>query len=126
MLVNPSNPNTKSETAQMQFAARSLSVQVLTVTASNEGDFGATFASLVDQQVAAVIVQSFYSRRGQTDAAGASHAVPAIYEVREFATAGGLLSFGTSITDAYRQTGVYVGRILKGESAGDRPYPAAR
>jgi hypothetical protein len=49
MLVNPSNPNTKSETAQMQFAARSLSVQVLTVTASNEGDFGATFASLVEQ-----------------------------------------------------------------------------
>jgi putative tryptophan/tyrosine transport system substrate-binding protein len=124
MLVNPSNPNTASDTEQMQLAARSLGVQILTVAASNERDFDAAFASLVEQRVAAVIVNSdpfFYSRRDQLTALAASHAVPAIYEVREFTTAGGLMSYGTSVTDAYRQAGVYVGRILKGESAGDLP-----
>ena len=124
MLVNPSNPNTESDTVQVQVAARSLGLQVLTVTASNERDFDAAFASLVERRVAALIVNSdpfFYSRRDQLTALAARHAVPAIYEVREFCAAGGLLSYGTSVTAAYRQAGVYTGRILKGERAGDLP-----
>jgi putative ABC transport system substrate-binding protein len=124
MLVNPSNPNTQSDTVQMQLAARSLGVQILIVTASNETEFDAVFANLVEQRVAALIVNSdpfFYSRREQLTALVARHAIPAIYEVREFTAAGGLMSYGTSVTDAYRQAGVYVGRILKGESPGDLP-----
>jgi len=124
MLVNPSNPNTESDTAQIQFAARSLGVQVVTVPAGNERDFDAAFARLVEQRVAALVVNSdpfFYSRRDQLTALAAHNALPAVYEVREFTAAGGLMSYGTSITDAYRQAGVYVGRILKGESAGDLP-----
>jgi ABC-type uncharacterized transport system substrate-binding protein len=124
MLVNPSNPNTESDTAQMQFAARSLGVQVVTAPASNERDFDAAFARLAEQRVAALIVNSdpfFYSQRGLLTALAARHALPAIYEVREFTAAGGLMSYGTSLPDAYRQAGVYVGRILRGESAGDLP-----
>jgi ABC-type uncharacterized transport system substrate-binding protein len=124
MLVNPSNPNTESDTVQMQTAARSLGVQVVTVPASNERDFDAAFAHLAEQRVAALIVNSdpfFYSQRGLLTALAARHALPAIYEVREFTAAGGLMSYGTSLADAYRQAGVYVGRILRGESAGDLP-----
>jgi ABC-type uncharacterized transport system substrate-binding protein len=124
MLVNPSNPNTESDTVQMQFAARSLGVQVVVTPASNERDFDAAFARLAEQRVAALIVNSdpfFYSQRGQLTALAARHALPAIYEVREFPVAGGLMSYGTSLPDAYRQAGVYVGRILRGESAGDLP-----
>ena len=124
MLVNPSNPNTESDTVQMQLAARSLGVQVVVVPASNERDFDAAFARLGEQRVAALIVNSdpfFYSQRGVLTALAARHALPAIYEVREFPAAGGLMSYGTSLPDAYRQAGVYVGRILRGESAGDLP-----
>jgi putative ABC transport system substrate-binding protein len=124
MLVNPSNPNTESDTAQMHLAARSLGVQVVVVAASNERDFDVAFARLVEQRVAALIVNSdpfFYSQRGLLTALAARHALPAIYEVREFTAAGGLVSYGTSLPDAYRQAGIYVGRILRGESAGDLP-----
>src|SRR5262245_1467326 len=124
MLVNPSNPNTESDTVQMQIAARSLGVHVVTVSATNERDFDATFAHLADQRAAALIVNSdpfFYSHRGLLTALAARHALPAIYEVREFTAAGGLMSYGTSLPDAYRQAGVYVGRILRGESPGDLP-----
>jgi putative tryptophan/tyrosine transport system substrate-binding protein len=124
MLVNPSNPNAESDTVQMQLAARSLGVQVMVVPVSNERDFEAAFARLPEQQVAALIVNSdpfFYSQRGLLTALAARHALPAIYEVREFTATGGLMSYGTSLPDAYRQAGVYVGRILRGESAGDLP-----
>jgi putative tryptophan/tyrosine transport system substrate-binding protein len=105
MLVNPSNPNTESDTVQMQFAARSLGVQVVVVAASNERDFDVAFTRLAEQRVAALIVNSdpyFYSQRGLLTALAARHALPAIYEVREFAAAGGLMSYGTSLPDAYR------------------------
>jgi putative tryptophan/tyrosine transport system substrate-binding protein len=124
MLVNPSNQNTESDTVQMQVAARSLGVQVVLVPASNERDLDAAFARLAEQPVAALIVNSdpfFYSQRGLLTALAARHTLPAIYEVREFTAAGGLMSYGTSLPDAYRQAGVYVGRILRGETAGDLP-----
>jgi putative tryptophan/tyrosine transport system substrate-binding protein len=124
VLVNPRNQNTESDTVQMQFAARSLGVQLVLVPASNERDLDAAFARLAEQRVAALVVNSdpfFYSQRGLLTVLAARHALPAIYEVREFTAAGGLMSYGTSLPDAYRQAGVYVGRILRGESAGDLP-----
>jgi ABC-type uncharacterized transport system substrate-binding protein len=123
LLVNPSNPNTESDTVQIQAAARSLGVSVVTGPARNESDFDAAFASFAEQRVAALIVNSdpfFYSQRGLLTHLTARHALPAIYEAREFTAAGGLMSYG-SLPDAYRQAGVYVGRILRGESAGDLP-----
>jgi putative ABC transport system substrate-binding protein len=100
----------------------------LIVNASSERDFDAAFARLVDQRVGAVIVSPdafFGSRRDQLVALAARDAVPAIYEFREFAVAGGLASYGTNIAEAYRQAGKYTGRIISGDKPGDLVFPRA-
>ncbi len=124
MIVNPKNPNTEFDLQDMQLAARPLGVQILIVNASNEREVDAAFARLVDQRAGALIVNPdpfFGSRRDQLVALAAHHAVPAIYEFREFAVAGGLVSYGTNIAEAYRQVGIYAGRILSGDKPGDLP-----
>jgi putative ABC transport system substrate-binding protein len=105
-------------------AAARLGVQVLALRANAEADFDAVFADLDRQRAGALLVCAspfFFSRRQQLVVLAARHAVPAIYEWREFAAAGGLMSYGTNINDAYRQMGVYAGRILKGEKPADLP-----
>jgi putative ABC transport system substrate-binding protein len=124
MLVNPKNPNTEFDIQSMELAARSLGLQISILNAGSEREVDAAFASLVEQRAGALIVNSdpyFNIQRDQLVALAAYRAVPAIYELREFVVAGGLMSYGASITDAYRQAGVYVGRILMGEKPADIP-----
>ena len=123
-LVNPANPTSEFQTTDTQAAARALGVELVIRSAHSESDIDSAFESLSQQHVNAVIIgtdQLFTSRRDQLVALAARHALPAIYYLREFADAGGLISYGASITDAYRLTGGYVGRILKGEKPADLP-----
>jgi putative ABC transport system substrate-binding protein len=124
VLVNPDYSPAKNQLQDVQEAAARLGVQVLVLRANAEADFDAVFADLVRQQAGALLVCAspfFFSRRQQVVVLATRHAVPAIYEWREFAAAGGLMSYGTNLNDAYRQIGVYAGRILKGEKPADLP-----
>jgi putative ABC transport system substrate-binding protein len=124
LLVNPNNPNAEPTTRNAQEAARRKGVQLLILKAGSEAEIEAAFGSLVQLQAGALFFAGdpfFYSRREQLVALASRHAVPAIYEVREFATAGGLISYGPSLTTAYREAGIYAARILKGEKPADLP-----
>jgi putative ABC transport system substrate-binding protein len=123
-LVNPTNPNSVVETNDMQTAARSLGMHLRIVNASTEREIEAAFANFAEQRVKALIVTAdafFSGRRDQLVSLAARHALPTMYWLREFATDGGLMSYGTSITDAFRAAGVYAGRVLKGERPADLP-----
>jgi ABC-type uncharacterized transport system substrate-binding protein len=124
LLVNPANPTSEFQTTDTQAAARALGIELVIRNARGEGDIYSAFESLAQERVNAVIIgtdQLFTSRRDQLVALAARHALPAIYYLREFVEAGGLISYGASSTDAYRLTGGYVGRILKGEKPADLP-----
>jgi len=124
VLLNPTNPAAEIQTKDVHTAARSVGRQVHVVTASSEGDFDAAFAGLAQQQTGGLLVAAdpfFFSRREQLIALAARYALPAIYEWREFVVEGGLMSYGTKITDAYHQIGVYCGRILRGANPADLP-----
>ena len=112
MLANPNFADAESQLRDVQEAAARLEVQLVIVRANAESDFDAAFSTLVRQRAAALLVCSspfFNGRREQLVVLAARHAVPAIFEWRDFAAAGGLMSYGTSLADAYRQVGVYAG-----------------
>jgi putative ABC transport system substrate-binding protein len=125
LLVNPANPVLADTLSRgLQAAARAIRQQILVVSASTESDLDTAFTTLVEQRVGALVVGTdpfFNSRPDQLVALAARHAMPAIYPYRELAVAGGLMSYGTSLADAYRLVGVYTGRILKGEKPADLP-----
>jgi putative ABC transport system substrate-binding protein len=124
LLVNPHFPNVESYVSEVETAARAIGWQVRVLNAGNESEIDAAFAAILRQRAEAVFVAAdpfFTGRRDQIVALTARHALPAVYEAREFPVAGGLMSYGTSLTDAYRLVGVYVGRILKGEKPADLP-----
>ena len=124
MLVKQDNPNAESITRDAWETARLLGLQLHVLNARTAQDIDATFASLIQQQGGALLVSAdpfFTSRHEQFVRLAARHAVPAIYYAREFVAAGGLMSYGTSIGDGYRQAGVYTGRILKGAKPADLP-----
>jgi putative ABC transport system substrate-binding protein len=118
LVVNPSNPTSESQIADVRAAARAHGIELLILNAGSERDIDAAFTSFVQKRGNAIILGAdgfFLSRRDQLVGLAARHALPAIYYLREFADIGGLISYGASITEAYRLTGGYVGRILKGE-----------
>jgi len=123
-LVNPTNPVTESDAKSLQAAAGALGRQIRMLTASSERDLDAAFATLIQQRADALLVNNdafFSSRLNQIVALAAHRAVPAIYYLRDFVVAGGLVSYGASVVDGYRQVGIYAGRILKGEKPADLP-----
>src|SRR5207302_3291872 len=108
--------------SDMQAAARTLGVQLHALYASTDRDFDAAFATLIELRLGALLVAGdafFTSRLEQLAALALRHAVPTIYQYRDFVAAGGLMSYGSSITDQFRLVGAYVGRILKGEKPAD-------
>jgi putative ABC transport system substrate-binding protein len=124
LLVNPNYPSAGLEIGETQVAARAVGRNLIILNASTESEIDAAFASLVQQRVGALVVTGdplFVSQRDKVVMLAARHAVPTIYVQREFAVAGGLIGYGTSLTDAYRQVGIYAGRILKGAKPGDLP-----
>ena len=124
VLVNPANRSAEIQVRDMQAAARTLGLELHILQASTEREIDAAFATLTRLRAGALVISPeafFNSRSEQLAALTVRHAVPAIYTYREFAAAGGLMSYGGSITDSYRQAGIYVGRILKGEKPADLP-----
>jgi putative tryptophan/tyrosine transport system substrate-binding protein len=106
VLINPSNPNAESQATDTQQATRALGLRLHIVSASSERDFDAAFASLIQQRADALVVAAdpfLFERQDQLVALAARYAVPAVYSLREYATAGGLISYGNSLNDAYRQ-----------------------
>jgi putative ABC transport system substrate-binding protein len=129
LLVNPANPRlAETNIKQFQTAARALGLELHVLNASTERDFDGVFAKLIQLRAGGLIIgpDSFFtSRNEQLAALTVRHAVPAIYHNRSFAAAGGLLSYGAETADAYRLTGIYVGRVLKGEKPADLPVQQA-
>ena len=124
VLLNPNWPPSANQLRDVQDAARVVGLQINVLQASTDQEIDAAFETVAQQRIAALAVTGnpFYdTRREKLVALAARHAVPVIYQFREFAAAGGLLSYGIDLPDAYRQVGVYVGRILKGAKPADLP-----
>jgi len=123
-LVNPAFPTAVYQTQELHKAADKLGQRIQVINASSETEIDAAFASMKQLQASAVLVAAdpfFASHRDQIVSLAARYAIPAVYEQRSMAAAGGLMSYGTNLAEAYRQAGLYTGRILKGEKPADMP-----
>jgi ABC-type uncharacterized transport system substrate-binding protein len=124
LLINPNNPSAETVSRELQAVARTIGLKIHVLHASTEAEIDAAFATLVELRARALAIGNdpfFNSRSAHLAALTNRHAMPAIYQYREFAAAGGLMSYGGSLTDAYRQAGIYAGRILAGAKPGDLP-----
>jgi putative ABC transport system substrate-binding protein len=124
VLLNPNLPSTQDQLAELQAAANALGLRLNVLHASNPSGIDEAFAAAAHEQIPALIVAAdpfFNTRREQIVALAARHAVPTMYQFRQYATAGGLMSYGIDRRDAYRQAGVYAGRILNGTKPNDLP-----
>jgi putative ABC transport system substrate-binding protein len=123
-LMNPNNPNGSIEMEAAQTAATTLGRQIVVFNVGSESDLELAFAAMVQQRIGSLLGASdpfLFNRRDQIVSLATRHGMPAIYYLRDFAHAGGLMAYGNSLTDMYRLVGVYVGRILKGEKPTDLP-----
>jgi putative tryptophan/tyrosine transport system substrate-binding protein len=128
VLMNATSPASEAEAAAAEWAARTLGWRLTLLRVGRELDFDSAFRPLERERVDALLVTTdpvFESRRGRIVALAAHYAIPAIYALREYALAGGLMTYGASINDVYRQAGLYAGRILKGEKPADLPVMQA-
>jgi len=124
LLANPNNPQTEGVIRHVRDASRAKGVQLHILQADTESEIDGAFASLVQLHAGALVVMGdafFFSRREQLVALAARHAVPAIYDVHEYAAAGGLISYGPSLTGLWRQVGIYAGKILEGAKPAELP-----
>jgi putative ABC transport system substrate-binding protein len=124
LLVNPKSPTAAPSIRGAEEAARAKGLQLSILNANTETEIDAAFAAVVDQKADGLIVAAdpfFDTRREQLVAPAARYKIPTIYFERDFSIAGGLISYGSSLADAYRQMGIYAGRILKGEKPADLP-----
>ncbi len=124
LLINPSNPNVATRTRDGLAAARKIGLQVTILHASAESDFATAFATLAELRAGGLVISDdelFVSRSAQLAESALRRAVPAIFQYREFVAAGGLMSYGSSLTETYHQAGVYSGLILKGAETADLP-----
>src|SRR5215831_14983133 len=124
VLFNPKSPEAETVSRDVEAAAHAIGLQIHVLTASRESDIDAAFASLVQRRIGALVVATdpfFTLHRDRLLALTARHRIAAVYDTREYAEAGGLMSYGTNIPDAYRLLGVYAGRVLKGEKPADLP-----
>ena len=123
LLVDPNAPIATYQVQEVQAAGRTIGMPIRVVSAGSERDFDAAFATIAEGAGALMVAASSYFNiyRDRLVALAARHRIPAIYEIREITEAGGLMSYAPSVTEAYRQVGVYVGRILKGEKPADLP-----
>jgi putative tryptophan/tyrosine transport system substrate-binding protein len=128
LLVNPTNPSAAAVSRDVQAAARVLGIELHVLHASTEGDFDRAFAAVAQRRAGALIIGTdvfFNSRAQQLGSLALRHRVPAIYQYREFVAAGGLASYGGSLTDLFYQVGAYTGRILKGDKPAELPVQQA-
>jgi putative ABC transport system substrate-binding protein len=124
VLLNPNRPDYARQKRDVEEAAHAIGQQIHLLSASNESEIDAAFATVTQPRAGAMLVGAdpfLNSQRDKIIALAARQAIPAMYEQREHALAGGLMSYGTNLTEGYRQAGVYAGRILKGEKPGDLP-----
>jgi putative ABC transport system substrate-binding protein len=124
LLLNPTSPFAETLTRDLQAAARMLGLRIHVLNASTDGDITSAFAQLLQLRTAGLVIGSdvfFNSRSQQLAARTVRHAMPAVYQYREFVAAGGLMSYGGSLEDSYRSAGIYTGRVLKGEKPADLP-----
>jgi putative tryptophan/tyrosine transport system substrate-binding protein len=123
ILLNP-RPSSEVDLSQLQSVARSKGLELVVLRANTDRDIEAAFSALVQKHAEALLIEPdvfFLDRREQLVALAARHAIPAVYSRREYAAIGGLMSYGTSLADAYRHAGIYTGRVLKGEKPADLP-----
>jgi putative ABC transport system substrate-binding protein len=129
LLVNPNNPNGEADTKDVQAAADTIGRQLIVLTASTERDLELAFMAIVQQRVGALLVgvdgNFLLGHRDQIAKLALRHAIPTMYDRREFPAAGGLMSYGTDRVESYRQGGIYTGRVLKGEKPADLPVQQA-
>ena len=124
LLVNPTSPLAEPQTRDAQGAAQALGLKLRVLSAATENDFDQVFATLIQERADALLVSAdpfFYSRREHLVALAARHTIPTLYEIREYAEVGGLMSYGTVFRDGYHKGGIYVGRILKGVKPAELP-----
>jgi putative ABC transport system substrate-binding protein len=121
LLVNLTNPNAETLSRDAQAAARTLGLRLHVLHASTDRELDAVFSSLAELRAGALIIGAFTSHSEYLAALALRHAMPTIFQFRDFAVVGGLMSYGGSITDSYQKVGVYTGRILKGEKPADLP-----